>query len=60
MGEEAFGRFLTDWAGQTGPHSLADWRAMAQKDSPVDVQPLLAAWLDGTSKVPATAENGFR
>ena len=60
MGEEAFSRFLLEWAGQTGPRSLDDWRTMAQKDSPVDVRPLLAAWLDGTDKVPATTENGFR
>jgi len=59
MGEDAFSRFLTDWAGQNGPRSLDDWRNAAQKASPVDVRPLLAAWLDGTSKVPATTENGF-
>jgi aminopeptidase N len=59
MGEAAFARFLTDWASQTGPRSLDDWRNAAEKESPVDVRPLLAAWLDGTSKVPATTENGF-
>ena len=59
MGEDAFSRFLADWAGQTGPRSLDDWRNAAEKASPVDVRPLLAAWLDGTSKVPSTTENGF-
>jgi len=59
MGEDAFSRFLADWAGQTGPRSLDDWRNPAEKASPVDVRPLLAAWLDGTSKVPSTTENGF-
>ena len=59
MGEEAFSRFLAEWAGQAGPRSLDDWRAAAEKASPVDVRPLLAAWLDGTSKVPSTTENGF-
>lgn len=59
IGEEAFSRFLADWAGQSGPRSLEDWRAAAEKASPVDVRPLLAAWLDGTSKVPSTTENGF-
>jgi len=59
IGEEAFSRFLADWAGQSGPRSLDDWRAAAEKASPVDVRPLLAAWLDGTSKVPSTTENGF-
>ncbi len=60
MGDEAFSRFFREWADQTGPRSLAQWRQAAQQASPVDVQPLLAAWLDGTTKVPATAENGFR
>ena len=59
IGEEAFSRFLADWAGQSGPRSFEDWRAAAEKASPVDVRPLLAAWLDGTSKVPSTTENGF-
>ena len=59
MGEDAFSRFLADWAGQSGPRSLDDWRVAAEKASPVDVRPLLAAWLDGTSKVPSTTENGF-
>lgn len=60
MGDEAFTRFFREWADQSGPRSLAQWRLAAQQASPVDVQPLLAAWLDGTEKVPATAENGFR
>jgi aminopeptidase N len=60
MGDEAFFRFFRDWADQTGPHSLAQWRDAAQQASPVDVKPLLAAWLDGTDKVPATPELGFR
>lgn len=60
MGDEAFFRFFKDWADGTGPHSLAQWREAAQKASPVDVKPLLAAWLDGTEKVPATPEFGFR
>jgi hypothetical protein len=31
---------------------------MAEDYSPVDVTPLLAAWLDGTAKPPATEEMG--
>ena len=60
MGDDAFFRFFREWADQTGPHSLAQWREAAQRASPVDVRPLLAAWLDGTVKVPATPELGFR
>jgi aminopeptidase N len=59
MGDEAFFRFFREWADQTGPHSLAQWREAAQKASPVDVKPLLAAWLDGFEKVPAIPELGF-
>lgn len=60
MGDEAFARFFRDWADGSGPKTLDDWRRAAEAASPVDVVPLLSVWLDGTSKVPATAENGFR
>jgi len=60
MGDEAFFRFFRDWADRAGPHSLGQWRDAAQQASPVDVKPLLAAWLDGSDKVPRSPEFGFR
>ncbi len=59
MGDEAFFPFLRAWAQQSGPASLEQWRAQAQRVSPVDLQPLFAAWLDGTTKVPQRPELGF-
>ncbi len=60
MGDEAFFAFLRSWAQQQGPRSLDDFRAAAAAASPTDVRPLLAAWLDGTTKPASTPENGFR
>lgn len=60
MGDEAFFGFLKSWAQQQGPHSLEQWRAQAQQATPVDLQPLFGAWLDGTEKIPARPEYGFR
>ena len=60
MGDEAFFQFFKDWADRAGPHSLVQGRHAAQEASPVDVRPLLAAWLDGSDKVPASPEFGFR
>jgi len=59
MGDEAFYAFIRAWAAQKGPRSLADFRAMAQQYSPVDVTGLLAAWFDGTERPAQTAENGL-
>mgnify|MGYP000866958384 CR=1 FL=1 len=59
MGDEAFFRFLRQWASQQGPRRLDQWRAAAQVASPVDVSQVLATWLDGTSRPARTPENGF-
>ncbi len=59
MGDEAFLTFIRAWAEQEGPHSLEDFRAMAQQYSPTDVSGLLAAWFDGTRRPDRTAENGL-
>lgn len=59
MGDEAFYTFIKAWAAQKGPHSLDDFRAMAQQYSPVDLTGLLAAWYDGTERPAKTPENGL-
>jgi aminopeptidase N len=56
MGDEAFLAFFYAWAQQTGPHSLEQWRAMAQEYSPVDLTGLMADWFDGTTKPVLEAE----
>ena len=59
MGDDAFFAFVRAWAAQDGPHSLEEFRAMAQEYSPTDVSGLLAAWFDGTERPAKTAENGL-
>jgi aminopeptidase N len=58
MGDDAFFDFLRAWASQTGPHSLADWRAMAQEYSPVDLAPAHAVWFEGTTRVVCSPDLG--
>ncbi|MCL2090088.1 MAG: hypothetical protein FWH11_02490 [Micrococcales bacterium] len=59
MGDEAFGAFIKAWADQEGPHSLEEFRQMAQEYSPTDVSGLLAAWFDDKQRPARTAENGL-
>ncbi len=60
MGDEAFLALLRAWTAQAGPRSLADFRQLAATTSRVEVRPLLSAWLDGTTRVTRSEENGFR
>ncbi|MDR0837208.1 MAG: hypothetical protein LBM94_03185 [Propionibacteriaceae bacterium] len=58
MGDDAFFEFLRAWAAQTGPHSLDEWRTMAQDYSPVDLAYAHAIWFDGTTRLTCSPEVG--
>lgn len=60
MGDEAFFALGRDWAAQSGPKGLQDWRAMARQHTPVNLDHYFEVWIDGDKKPAATAENGFR
>lgn len=59
MGDTAFLQASRAWAQQPGTRSLEDWRAFMQQAAGRDLGPFFAAWLDGTSAPPQTAEYGF-
>ena len=60
MGDEAFFRFTREWAQAPGSRSLEDWMDAAQAASPVDLDPVLQAWIYSPTVPAKTVENGFR
>lgn len=60
MGDEAFFAFLKSWAQQRGPHSLEQFRQLADDATPEDLSGFFARWLDGTKRPAQTAENGLK
>lgn len=58
LGDDAFFGLLKAWAQQSGPHSLEQFRAMADDATPDSLTGFFTEWLDQTDRPAATAENG--
>ena len=61
LGDAAFFTLLKDWVGlrQDGTGSTAQFIALAEQESGLDLTSFFDAWLFSPTKPPVTADNGF-
>ena len=60
MGDEAFDGLIRDWAQQrSGPRSVEDFMAEAQRRTPVDLTPFFKDWVYDPDAPARTAANGL-
>ncbi|MCW3159257.1 M1 family metallopeptidase [Micropruina sonneratiae] len=58
LGDDTFFDLFRTWAQQQGPHSLEDFRRVADDATPDDLTTFFAEWLDQTDRPEATEANG--